>query len=536
MREGKLDRAAVLREFLLRQNSAADPSRSVYAILADGKSSRLPESAMLNTHYDIWRRHPPLEPALAAKNIELMMQSATRSSFESRAAVVYGYLTLRYWIPEEPAKITDRMRISEDQQEEMKGLFLAIVQGAPHMVAVRNALYLLIGTDGEIEPAMLEVVARHAYFADLAYDLLPRTSTTGVARDELLFCIARNLSDWRLNAAIDALPQTEEVSQWVITQTFSKVTQWGYPIEDNIGSVLAVINKGRLHKTLSAGRIDDGLLFQLLDIYEQIAELVLFAPDDEEYEEARLSFPLFVAQLAERDLNMEQLYSLASMHNDLFGLQYLISGAVKEADPYPLIWDVEQDRRASISLQEVFLHPHNARLIQVALADIDSPHHDDAIDIATWINGADEFELRFAAAKSQPGKWLEYSWYAHESKENKRRFLAWGAETLRIDERAAAAFGQFPQQFTEAEVAIFRAMLSTGHELKSETLPFVKIAIESDDSGLNRDAARALDVWPLADWPKNAHRHLLAALERETWETPRKELSAVIARWENAND
>lgn len=283
-----------------------------------------------------------------------------------------------------------------------------------------------------------------------------------------------------------------ELSPHLLATSLHRLGRVGYPIEDNIGLYLDTLSKGRLYEVLAEGYPGPEIIRNLVDIYSEISALIFWREDDA-YDEALRAFPLFVGHLAQTAPTLSDLHNL-----------YRISCNFKDGVPDGGGPDHLSHLDDAVETISAIVCSEPCRsTIENGLRDKARPDYDDLIDLAVWFHKADEFELHFESAQSDPVRGLrETHWLVGMDEGQCQRFMDWVRRSLPRDLLARPIART--QNYSEQELTVLRCVLSHAQDTVRRAADRHDLAIwglSSTDESLACKGAWLLEALSVSQWP-----------------------------------
>lgn len=272
----------------------------------------------------------------------------------------------------------------------------------------------------------------------------------------------------------------------------------GYPIVETIGLYLEALYQGKLYETLAAGYPGKEIIFNLTHAYADIAPMIFWDQGNEhDYTEALRAFPLFVDDVLETELGLDELYNVYRIVDDFTdGEPTAGDGPAHHAG----LWSTVR------KLSGVFEEEAYKEAIYGALKDKSRSDYFELISMAAGHYGEDGFELLFGFARHSPKRLLESShWFFDLDGSQQARFISW-ARSLLPSEGLGEPIAR-TRTFSEAEAAVLKFLLSyVPHMLSNEEdrRDFIVWGLSSSEKHLASDAAWLLEDVPPAQWPKGS--------------------------------
>lgn len=321
-----------------------------------------------------------------------------------------------------------------------------------------------------------------------------------------------------------------DAKRWLLRRGHWAACGGPYPAEEWIDSYFHIIEEGELSKAFARGESDDELIEAAFVLFRAAIPFVFTHADSGDGRGVKNSLDaldLFVCTLQDRDITLNQLDDLASIHWDMFST-WFPDGRSDE-----WFWNEEQDRSMSARIRAVFDAPANREKLDGPLADYDHPSCRQAMQISSSITGADEFEMVFKAAIARPRsvRWLAELGDVYQSPDQAKRVLDWGRDRLELDSSGFIASRVF-KEGDAAAIALLETLVGVVRKRSLYEADILLAALRASHSGPRSSAAHVMAGWDIAHWPTGTAELLRQVLEVETWPGTRDRLAAALELWE----
>lgn len=296
--------------------------------------------------------------------------------------------------------------------------------------------------------------------------------------------------------------------------TLERLLSWPfgpYPIDDYIDQVLEAIHSCRFLEAISTTQPDDALLEKHINFYYNlsfgVSRGVLFQDFDSDAE-CRDILVCLVDHLQSRELELSALEELSVILFNVFGLYPLHEKLQKYVDGENDIgtWEKDFDLLLIRKIICVFEFPKNRQKIQNALETNLAEGFYFAVEIAEYIDGKNEFELRFNAMKNgDPARYVMDLVESAKNIEQVKLVVEWVIKYFHIQEDGYSQITRpGMDDVLEAIVKKLKNYSGVGQPIILASLISHSIAREY--------AAKTLLEWELSDWPEQTMKRLKDAL------------------------
>ena len=298
--------------------------------------------------------------------------------------------------------------------------------------------------------------------------------------------------------------------------TLERLLSWPfgpYPIDDYIDQVLEAIHTCRLLEAIRATQPDDGLISEYIWFYYNLSFGVtcgvLFRDSDFDSDaECRDILVCLVDHLQNRELELHDLEYLSVILFNVFGLHPFHKELQKyiDGDNDLGTWEKDFDLLLIGKILSVFEFKKNRQKIQNALETNLAEGFYDAVDIATYIDGKNEFELRFNAMKNgEPARYVTKLVESAKNIEQINLIVEWVIKYFHIQENG------YSQITRPGMDDVLEAIVKKLKNYSGVGRPIILASLISH-SIARKYAAETLLEWEIGDWPENILERLKNAL------------------------